>query len=295
MSDISDPLHVFLYIFIFLSVVIAVANTFTVIVFWIHRNKLKRTFFLVINLTVADFLVGFTAIIVAGLTIAYLPQQTGLRKTMGYQILAASFHAFSSASVFFLVLISWERAVALIWPLRHRVTGTKVYIHCVAIGWFAGIAMGVFNFLSTYEILDLEHYSVGFFVVINLCLVTICASYLSIQKQINNRNLALDFAHRMQSVEKNTRLSKTFFIVVGVSLAFWAPSVTFYCVRDLGLIVYPEFVKYILTMLHLSNSLVNPIIYTLRMPMFLKSFRKLKHKCKIPKRSKSDTVGNKHL
>ena len=271
-----------LCIFILLSVFIVVANTFTVIVFWIHRNKLKRTFFLVINLTVADFLVGFTAIIVA---IANHPQQTGLRKMLGYQSLAASFHASSSASVFFLVLISLERAFALIWPLRHRVTGTKVYIYSVAIGWLAGIAMGVFNFLSTYEILDLAHYSVGFSVVINFCLVTICVSYLSIRKQINNRNPAIDSAHRMQSAEQNTRLSKTFFIVVGVSIAFWAPSVTFYCARDLGLIVYPEFVKYIITMLHLSNSLVNPIIYSLRMPIFLKSFRKLKHKCcKIPKR-----------
>ena len=292
MSDISDLENVFLCIFILLSVFIVVANTFTVIVFWIHRNKLKRTFFLVINLTVADFLVGLTAIIVA---IANHPQQTGLRKMLGYKSLASSFHAFSSASVFFLVLISLERAFALIWPLRHRVTGTKVYIYSVAIGWLAGIAMGVFNFLSTYEILDLAHYSVGFSVVINFCLVTICVSYLSIRKQINNRNPAIDSAHRMQSAEQNTRLSKTLFIVVGVSIAFWAPSVTLYCAHDLGLILYPEFVMYIITMLHLSNSLVNPIIYSLRMPIFLKSFRKLKHKgCKIPKRSKSDAVSDEH-
>ena len=164
-----------LCIFILLSVFIVVANTFTVIVFWIHRNKLKRTFFLVINLTVADFLVGFTAIIVA---IANHPQQTGLRKMLGYQSLAASFHAFSSASVFFLVLISLERAFALIWPLRHRVTGTKVYIYSVAIGWFAGIAMGVFNFLSTYEILDSVHYSVGF----SVWLRSVCRTYRSENK-----------------------------------------------------------------------------------------------------------------
>ena len=195
MSDISDT--VFLGILIFLSVVILVANTFTVFVFWIHRNKLKRTFLLLINLTVADLLVGFTEIQVAGLAVSLL--QLSKANHTGYQSLSASFHAFSSASVFFLVLISLERAFALIWPLRHRATSAKVYMYSVAIAWFAGIAMGVFNFLSTLEILDFVYYAVGLSVVINFCLVTICVSYVSIRKTIQNRNPAVDFANNRKN------------------------------------------------------------------------------------------------
>ena len=71
MSDTSEI--VFLCILIFLSVVILMANAVTVLVFWIHRHKLKRTFFLVINITLADLLVGFTAILETG-AVVVLPR-----------------------------------------------------------------------------------------------------------------------------------------------------------------------------------------------------------------------------
>ena len=186
-------------------------------------------------------------------------------------------------------------SLCLIWPLRHRATSAKVYMYSVAIAWFAGIAMGVFNFLSTFEILDFVYYAVGLSVVINFCLVTICVSYLSIRKTIQSRNPAVDFANNRKNFEQKRRLSKTLFSVIGVSIAFWAPSVTIYTLGKLCVIVYPDFVNYIITMLHLSNSLANPIIYSLRMPIFMKTFRQLKNKFKIPKRSKKYTVSDENL
>ena len=52
---------------VLLSVVVSISNTFTVFVFWIHRKKLTRTSFIVINLAVADLFAGVTEIIeVAG-------------------------------------------------------------------------------------------------------------------------------------------------------------------------------------------------------------------------------------
>ena len=239
------------------------------------------------------FLLGSLKYKWQGLAVSLL--QLSKANHTGYQSLSASFHAFSSASVFFLVLISLERAFALIWPLRHRATSAKVYMYSVAIAWFAGIAMGVFNFLSTFEILDFVYYAVGLSVVINFCLATICVSYLSIRKTIQNRNQAVEFANNRKNFEQKRRLSKTLFSVIGVSIAFWAPSVTIYTLGKLCVIVYPDFVNYIITMLHLSNSLANPIIYSLRMPIFMKTFRQLKNKFKIPKRSKKYTVTDENL
>ena len=43
----------------FESLLILTANTFTVYIFWSHRDKLKRTSFLLINLAAADLLIGF--------------------------------------------------------------------------------------------------------------------------------------------------------------------------------------------------------------------------------------------
>ena len=61
MSDTTDL--VFLCILIVLTIVILIANMFTIFAFWIHRKKLKRTFLLVINLAFADLFVGFTGIL----------------------------------------------------------------------------------------------------------------------------------------------------------------------------------------------------------------------------------------
>ena len=52
MSD-ATPISM-VVILLVLSVFIIIANIVTVFVFWIHRHKLKRTFLIVFNLTVAD-------------------------------------------------------------------------------------------------------------------------------------------------------------------------------------------------------------------------------------------------
>ena len=103
------------------SVVVCIGNSLTIYVFWIHRNKLKRTSFLLINLAVADLFVGVTDLTVTG-TLS-LPQMTGLldamaNKTLTHEaITSVLFQAmFSSVSVFFLTIIAMERAFAIIWP-----------------------------------------------------------------------------------------------------------------------------------------------------------------------------------
>ena len=67
---------VVLCLLVLLSVVVFISNTFTVLVFWIHRKKLTRTSFLVINLAVADLFAGLTEIIevAGGWTLAGLKQ-----------------------------------------------------------------------------------------------------------------------------------------------------------------------------------------------------------------------------
>ena len=55
---------VILWVIIVESVLVFLGNLFTIFVFWKHRNRLKRTTFLLINLAVADLLVGFSQPIV---------------------------------------------------------------------------------------------------------------------------------------------------------------------------------------------------------------------------------------
>ena len=166
-------------------------------------------------MAVADILVGLTVIVVVSRFA--LPRQSKVHKNSYGNISSSFAAAFSGVSMFFLVLISLERAFALIWPLRHRVTSIKTYIYSVLIVWLAGITIGTMNLLAVYGIYEFVYYVVGSAV----SLVTISVSYLSIRARVNKRGPVIDAAYNRQSVKQNTKLPKTLFIVVGVSLIFW--------------------------------------------------------------------------
>ena len=283
-----------LYVSTFQSLIIVTGNSFTIFVFWIHRKKLLRTSFLLINLAAADLLVGFSDFVRVG---TYdFPRHIGTsrdNKTPMKSTIATSFQAMaSSASVFFLVLISLERAFALIWPLRHRVTTTKTYIYSVAIVWVAGITQGALSLLTVYDLFDFRYHLIAFLIIIAFSLATICVSYMAIRTRLNRRVPAMDTAHNRQSVEQNTKLSKTLFIVIAASLAFWIPSIVLYSVYFLSQDKFSFALVYISNMLHATNSLVNPIIYSLRIPTFRETLKRMKGKLKIRKQSKRYTVND---
>ena len=146
---------VILFIAVFVSLLIFMGNLFTIFVFWKHRTKLKRTSFLLINLAVADISAGFTAPIVVGTHL--IPEQIrGSNSSSDAGNISTTLQATSSlASVFFLVLISLERAYALIWPLRHRASSTKTYIYSVIFVWIAELSVGVVTMLAAYGHLNI--------------------------------------------------------------------------------------------------------------------------------------------
>ena len=104
----------------------------------------------------------------------------------------------------------------------------------------------------------------------------------------------MDTAHNRQSVKQNTKLSKTLFIVIAASLAFWIPSIVLYSVYFLSQDKFSFALVYISDMLHATNSLVNPIIYSSRIPTFRETPKRMKNRLKIRKRSKRYTV-NDHV
>ena len=152
------------------SLIIMVGNIFTIFVFWKHRNRLKRTFFLLINLAVADLLVEFSEPITLGA--ANIPEhfeERNFSSAHDKKISIAFQVTFSFASAFFLVLISLEHSYVLIWPLRHRVASTKGYIYSATFAWITAIFTGTTTFLAVYEILDFAYWIFAFGCVMVLC------------------------------------------------------------------------------------------------------------------------------
>ena len=130
----------------------------SVYIFWCHQNKLKgissallRINFL-INLAVADLLIGFTEPVAIG-TYGLLLFYSDLAKNTQYGNVSTAFQAmFAATSVVCLVLIFLERAFTLICPFRHRVISTRAYIYSIIFAWFSGISSGTFSLLAVNRV-----------------------------------------------------------------------------------------------------------------------------------------------
>jgi len=260
------------------SLTIIIGNFFIVFVFWKHRNRLKRTSFLLINLAVVDVLVGFIALMLFGAFDSPGHFEEESFNSAKITNISGVFQiTFSFTLVFFLTLISLERAYALIWPLRHRVASSTSYFFSAVFAWVAAILGGALTLLIVFDILDLSYGMVGFGCSVVLCLVTICVSYLAIRRKLNCRFPAIDDVHNRQNEQQQkAKLSRTLFLVITASLFFWFPSVIVYRTYYLCFKCVPLLVFHIFNLFRLANSFINPIIYSFKIPIFKAIFKRTK-------------------
>ena len=252
--------------------VIIIGNTFTIFVFWTQRSHLKRTCVLLINLAVADLLVGITEPIV--LATEKIPRSKApprgeknilANPSSAVQILG------SNASVIFLALISLERAFAVLWPFRHRVMSTSVYIYSVLAVWAVGMCFLLPRLMP--QRLDTTAVTVSELSCRFVSLLIMCASYVKVHNRLRSR--LEGFADNDRKLaEQSLRLSRTFFIVVALSLVFWLPAFVVYTIHDFCKPYFPPYAIAIVNILHLANSMVNPFVYTIGMPLFKEALKK---------------------
>ena len=174
----------------------------------------------------------------------------------------------SSTSVFFLALISLERVYAVLWPLRHRVNRTRVYIYSIIIVWALGpCVFGLLIVARNYTKVDRVYFTVTLTSFLFISLVMICTSHLTIRTRLRYKPPRLE-VHNRQSTEHNLRFSRTFFIVVVLSPVFWRPGFAVYTTRVFCLPCISPISMWIVKAFHFANSMVNPFVYSFRMPMF---------------------------
>ena len=261
---------VFIVIFVLEAATIIIGNVFTIFVFKTQSGlHLKRTCLLLINLAVADLLVGVGEVVVL-----ITHKISGSR--IGLLNLSFSFQAFGSCtSLMFLALISLERVYAVFWPLRHRVISAQAYIFSITIVWVIGLSNGVLNMLTVYHSqVDIIYATVAGDLLLIFCLGVICAGYLSIRSRLYAKKPELQAFHTRSTRELNLRLSKTFYIVIAVSLFVWLPGFVVYTISAFCWQCFSPTILRIVNALHLANSMVNPFVYSFRMKIFQDSLKK---------------------
>ena len=126
-----------------LGIVTFQGNLLTITVFWKRRVTLKRTTYLLINLAVADLMVGFG---ITGFAIASIFIGDDSTKKMSLAVVATTVP--SNASISSLAIVALERLFAVVRPVRHRTTKTRYYLYAVAVVWLATAFIFLLTFLS---------------------------------------------------------------------------------------------------------------------------------------------------
>ena len=120
--------------------------------------------------------------------------------------IAAFMLVFSGTSVYFLALISIERAFAVLWPIRHRITNSRLYNCRIVIVWAVGLALFGYTLLSFhYSDFVGEYVFLTFRTFLLISFLIICVSYVRIRTRLRAPPRAELDNHRHQSREHSLR------------------------------------------------------------------------------------------
>ena len=250
-----------------LAVLIILGNFFSICVF--HRKKSrKRSYFLLISLAVADLMVGLFAIpifIISSTEYSYLRW-----------LVPTSFDAFTGlTSIYTLAVISLERMFAIVCPLRHRTLTFRNYLCAIAMPWIVAAVFVAVLILHLNGIIKHPSYKVLLLLFQTTPLLTMCVAYFCIWiKRKSTKGI------RNHRAARESKLAKTLFLVTGASLLTWTP---FQIMNNLFLFQGLQIsltVFYLSKILQFSNSLVNVVIYPLRIPEFKKTLKNIIHCCR---------------
>ena len=177
---------------------ILTGNFITIYIFWSIRKRLKRTSYLLINLAVADILVGIALILWLFDGIAAMTG-SDIKKTVNKTATVVDTLGLM-ASISSLALISLERMVAILWPFRNRLFSIWHYHVPVGIVWLIAVSNAIITL--HFDIFSSYRFVMAVTVIISVLVVT--GAYLAIWISIGwNRS----HTKTCKSLEQNRKLA----------------------------------------------------------------------------------------
>ncbi|EDO44665.1 predicted protein [Nematostella vectensis] len=272
-TDSNDTPGLLLGVYLAEACVIVIVNSLALAVFLKKKFRAKKSTYLLVNLTVADLMVGFTTIF------RTMKKLTGVDFKL-FDIICLLINYISvSASLFSFTAIAMERAYAILKPLKHRLLRKKTYFIGIVIIWKAAVFIDIAKILQLakdihgieYRILLAIKISFGLFL-----LVIVFSCYLAIWIKVK---LAKPLPNQRPANNNNNRLTSTLFTVTFVSLICFIPI----GITRLGEVfnrdgIFKSLFPLAAAMIY-GNSFINFIIYSSRMPEFRKELRTIIKKC----------------
>ena len=256
--------------------VVFLLNAFTLAIYTRNRHVRKRSTFLIINLTVADLLVGAVVGLLPILEPDNLKRDLEPNQAFSWQsfVYLALYELFLVASLANISLISLERLHATLFPFRHCLVGKRVYLTIILCSWsFALTLASVSALLYLRASLAFLYVFVSYTFLIVLILTLSNAIIIS---TVKNNPLSPN-AGPILSTER--KLTVTLFIVTVASFLTILPWAvwTVLLQRIWSKLCPADFFRITKSFraLYFFNSIVNPLIYAVRMQEFRKAARNL--------------------
>lgn len=280
------------------AICIIVTNSFTIATFYVNKHLRKRSTYLLINLSVADLLVGMLPLplycYLLGIAVDSPSEMPSIYHSMLYNVYHYLDISTGLASITSLAFISLERMRATVYPLRHRGTPFSNYVCVIITIWMltGSVAALATYFNSHYDKYALYAAWLAFsFLLTSLTVIIMSYSIVFANfRACKGRSIR---ARRPLGHFKNKKLAKTLFIVSAASLLTWSPFVIITGIHYYSIAHFSETVLYVTKLLHYINSLINTLIYARRMPEFRVALTELVCRCsriKFGKKSKSTTT-----
>jgi len=264
-------------VFITEFLVILIINVITIIAFARIRHLRKRNTYLIINLTVVDLLLGA----MTRPLFLYHKDAESNSFTLPRLILWVIKINFPIASQVNLSMISLERLHAMFFPFRHCLITKCVYFKIIVGSWLI-----IFSVAFVMTILSQDKFPYAWTLFNVLSLIVITLSYIiiivNVQRSPHSQHHGL--------IHKERKLSVTLFIVTGVSVLTILPWAVFSSMSvDLKReLFYASRVKIfdLVVVIYFASSVVNPLVYAIRVQEFRKAIRNLVCKSTEPTRVK---------
>ncbi|XP_044169130.1 5-hydroxytryptamine receptor 1D-like [Acropora millepora] len=262
------------------AVAIVTLNALTIIVYLKERSLRKRSMYLVINQAFADMFTGASIFLYFPIW-AYTLKLWTINPPLSDELILRIWVLASvspTASLINLEAISLERAHATFRPFKHRLVKKKIFVAVAAIVWITAGAISTGRILQfalkplfskRRRIFSILLFSSGL-----SCLLTIIVSYSSIAiKSVYGPN-----PHHRSATNRGRKLTKTLFIVTVVSLLLTLPYIIVHLCFFLQLYTsIPFHLAVSSNFMFFANSLVNPLLYTVRIPEFRRALLSILH------------------
>jgi len=246
-------------------VVIFIINGATLLAFARDHHLRKRNTYLIINLTVADLLVGA---VTHPMDLYYYPEYDATSFSWKYIAVTVLYNTFQIASLTNLSLIALERLHATLCPFRHCSIDILAYFKIVICSWLVSLVLSsMMVVIEVYEPDPFAYlYARASLIVITLLILSISHVIMIVKVKSNLP------PHHFGAVASDRRLSVTLFIVTVASILTILPYAIY------AVIPYGEWnrlsktaqihIRGAVYFLYYASSLVNPLIYAIRMKEF---------------------------